>query len=235
MRFLRGKIAKKDAIELGAEKVLEDLEREARPVEEELPKEESETVGELREMSMSELWQRASKLGISKKGNKDQLMEKILEAEKEDQLMERVLEAEKEDQLMERVLEAKKEQGIEAVEDTGVFEILDLLKHDLKEFENAKEGLERRAESTSKLVPKLIEKKELLEKEVLEREREVAEINDLVPKLEEKKVKIEEDIQQKQEEKEFLEKEIKERQKNFAEIADLISKLESIRDTSAHT
>jgi chromosome segregation ATPase len=222
MRFLRGKTAKKDAIELGAEKVLEDLEREAPPVEEELPKEESETAGELREMSMSELWQRASKLGISKKGNKDQLMEKILEAEKEDQLME-------------RILEAKKEQGIEAAEDTGVFEILDLLKHDLKEFENAKEGLKRRAESTSKLVPKLIEKKELLEKEVLEREREVAEINDLVPKLEEKKVKIEEDIQQKQEEKEFLEKEIKERQKNFAEIADLISKLESIRDTSAHT
>jgi len=77
-------------------------------------------------------------------------------------------------------------QGVEAREDINVFEILDDLRSRLKEF--------------SGVLPKLDEKKELLEKHVHQEQEKVAEIESLIPKLEKKKKNLQEDMKRKQEE-----------------------------------
>jgi chromosome segregation ATPase len=160
---------------------------------------ETSTADELQAMSMPELWQRASGLGISKKGNKEELIK--------------------------RILDAQKGQRGEVFEETDVLGILDQLKNELKDFEKIREGIRTKVESTSKLVPKLNERKELLEKEINEHGEKISEIVDLIPKLEGKKANLLEDMQRKKEEIELLEKEIQVYKEKISEISDLIPKL----------
>ena len=108
-------------------------------------------------------------------------------------------------------------------------DILDILKHlrdELKEFERIREAIRTKVESTSKLIPKLTERKELLEKDVKEHMERLAEISNIIPKLEQKRQSLVEEIERKKREIELLEKEINENQDKVSEITSLIPRLD---------
>ena len=116
------------------------------------------------------------------------------------------------------------------INETDTLTILEKLKADLNDFEKIREVLKAKVESTSRLVPKLNEKKELLGKAVHEQQEKVAEIDELVPKLERKRVDLQEEMQQKRAEIELLEKAVHEQQEKIAEINELMPKLDRQRD-----
>ena len=114
---------------------------------------------------------------------------------------------------------------VEEMSQQDLFETLDQLKNEFKEFEKIREGIGTRITSIAKLVPKLNERKELLEKDIDEKRKEVEQITLQIPKLSEKKVGLRESIQQMQEQKEELEKYIHREQEGDKEITKLINEL----------
>jgi len=122
--------------------------------------------------------------------------------------------------------EAGVEEKPELLEDLG---LLEQLKAEIEEFEKIREAIKAQIESAVQLLPKLAERKGTLEKEVLENEEKIGEIDELVPKLENKKKDLLEEVQRKQEERERLVREIRERQQKVDEIANLLPKLETQR------
>jgi len=160
---------------------------------------ETQSTKSLQEMSMPELWQKAISLGVSRKGSKEELMK--------------------------RILQAQKSQATDLSEETDILGVLEQLRTELKAFEKIREGIKTKVESTSKLVPQLNERKELLEKEIQEHEQRISEIADLLPKLEGRKENLREDVQRKRQEIEALEKEIREHSDKISEISGLIPKL----------
>jgi len=194
----------RDEAECDAAQYIDRLEeKKDEPVEprEREEKKETETKGakSLQEMSMPELWQRALSLGVSRKGSKEDLIERIVKAEKK--------------------------QVADLTEETDILGVLEQLRTELKEFERIREGIRTKVESTSKLVPQLNERKELLEKELQEHEQKIAEIADLIPKLEDRKENLRGDVQRKRHEIEILEKEIREHSDKISEISGLIPRL----------
>ena len=106
-----------------------------------------------------------------------------------------------------------------------LFESLDLLKSDLKEFTKIKEGIKVRLSSITQLVPRLNAQRELLEKDVAEKRKGFQQLNFQVPKLNEQKETLVESIAQKQKHKELLETSIHLEQEKVQEITIQISKL----------
>jgi chromosome segregation ATPase len=110
-----------------------------------------------------------------------------------------------------------------------IFNILNNLRDELVEFEKIKKVITTKIETTSALIPQLNEKRELLAKQINEKEKQIAEIEDLIPKLETKKQSSDSYILRRKEELELLEKEIREKQEKNEEINQLIPKLEHNR------
>lgn len=107
-----------------------------------------------------------------------------------------------------------------------IFNILNNLRDELVEFEKIKKVITAKIETTSALIPQLNEKRELLAKQINEKEKQIAEIDGLIPKLEMKKQNLDNYIIRKKEDLELLEKEIKENQEKNDEINQLLPKLE---------
>lgn len=166
-------------------------------------KPENFTRVELQSKSMPELWKITSSLGLSKKGKKDQLINRIVEAQK---------------------------RMVDLEEDLDVLKILENLKDELKEFENIREGIKKRIESTTELVPNLKEKREQLEQQNQQKNDQLQEIKDLIPKLRSKKDNLEAQVLKKQEEIQLLQKEIQEQNEKVQEIDKLVPKLERNKD-----
>jgi hypothetical protein len=190
-------------IDVAAEKMIERWSKEAEQRKEgeqmHISEKPSEEDG-LWQMSMPELWKLASSLGISKKGGKDDLIERILEARKTS------------DQIRH--------------DDKDVIKALEQLKDELSEYERIREGIKTRIDTTSALIPKLNEKKELLEKDITQKQQKIDEATELLPKLEEEKESLQTGIKERIEEKIILEKEISEKRDKMAEVTKLIPKLE---------
>jgi len=159
---------------------------------------------ELWQMSMPELWKMASNLGISKKGNKNELIERIQEAQITGLQVEH--------------------------DDTDIIEALEQLRNELSEYERIREGIKTRIESTSGLIPKLNERKELLEKGIIQKQQTIAEVTELLPKLEEEKERLQKGMQEKLEQKMLLEKEIAKEKEKIMEVTKLIPKLEKNKE-----
>jgi hypothetical protein len=161
----------------------------------EIPSEEDR----LWQMSMPELWKMASSLAISKKGRKDELVERIQEAQKT---------------------------GLQVEYDNkDVIKTLEQLRKELREYERIRERIKAMIESTSGLIPELNERKELLEKDIDREQQRIAEVTELLPKLEDEKASLQRGMQEKIEQKMLIEKEITEKSVEIREITQLISKL----------
>ncbi|MDQ1281628.1 MAG: hypothetical protein QG670_2893 [Thermoproteota archaeon] len=106
-----------------------------------------------------------------------------------------------------------------------LFESLDQLKNELKEFEKVREGMKTRIDSIAKLLPKLNERKELLERDIDENQKKIQQLSDQVSPLNEKVQSLQRSIPQKQEQKASLEKQIQQEQEKFKEITEQISKV----------
>jgi chromosome segregation ATPase len=125
--------------------------------------------------------------------------------------------------------------GITGSEEENYLRALDLidilaqLKSELKEFDKIKEGLRTKISSIAQMVPRLNERKEVLEKDVIEKRKVVHQINIQVPKLNEQKKNVLQDISQKKKKKELLEKQIHLEQEKVKEITDRITKLTTDR------
>jgi chromosome segregation ATPase len=104
-----------------------------------------------------------------------------------------------------------------------LFESLDQLKNELKEFEKVREGMKTRIDSIAKLLPKLNERKELLERDIDENQKKIQQLSDKVSPLNEKVESLQRSIPQKQEQKASLEKQIQQEQEMFKEVAEQIS------------
>jgi chromosome segregation ATPase len=149
---------------------------------------------------MPELWKMASSLGISKKGHKEELIEGILNAQKS---------------------------GEKIIHDnTDVNKTVKQLKNILGEYERIREGLKTNIESISESIPKLDERKDFLEKDIVQMQERITEVTELFPKLEDENESLQKDIQEKLEKKKLLEKEIVEKREKIEEIANLLPKLE---------
>jgi chromosome segregation ATPase len=110
-----------------------------------------------------------------------------------------------------------------------ILNILSNLKEELAEFEKIKKVMTTKIEATSALIPQLTEKRELLLKQVNEKQRQITEIDELVPKLEEKKQNLDSYLSRRKEELELIEKDIHEKQEKNEEISQLIPKLQNNR------
>ena len=151
------------------------------------------------QMSMPELWKIASSQGISKNGKKDELIERIQESQKT---------------------------GMQAeYDEKDVLKTLEQLRKELGEYERIRERISAMVDSASGLLPRLNERKELLERDINQEQQKTSEITELLPKLEEEKKNLQRSIQEKLEQKSFIEKEITERSKEITEITQLIPKL----------
>jgi chromosome segregation ATPase len=203
-----------DEYEHGAARYLNGRKLEYVEVEQEALKHEIEegnnASSELQNMSMPELWKLARSLGLSKKGKKDELIERILNAQ-------------------------KATGGVGSSKDRDILNMLDQLKDELKEFEKIKEGMREKVESTYELVPKLTEQQAALEKEIQEKEKQISEIGDLIPKLEDKKQNLESEISEILEEMEQQKKDIEEKRQKVSEIGTLIPKLDRNKRTIERT
>jgi hypothetical protein len=156
------------------------------------------------QMSMPELWKMALSLGISKKGSKDELIGRIQEAQTTGLQVEH--------------------------DDKDIIKALEQLRNELSEYERIREGIKTRIESTSGLIPKLNEKKELLEKDISQKQQRIAEVTELLPKLEEEKESLQKGMQEKLEQKMILEKEIAEEKEKITEVTKIIPKLEKNKE-----
>jgi hypothetical protein len=204
-RFKKDKA--EEQMDVAAEKIMERWAKKAKQRDEvehvqvsEAPLEEKG----LEQMPMTELWKIASNLGISKGGSKNELIERIQEAQK---------------------TEVPTEHN-----DKEVIIALDQLKKELSEYERIREGIKTRIESTSEMILKLNERKELLEKDIDQKQQKINEVTELLPKLEEEKVNLQKGIQEKQEQKMFLEKEIIGVREKIEEVTKLLPKLEKNKE-----
>jgi chromosome segregation ATPase len=151
------------------------------------------------QMSMPELWKIASSLGISKKGQKEELIE--------------------------RILDAQKSNAQEIHDDKDLNNTLEQLRNELREYEGIREEIKTKIASTSELIPKLDERKEFLKKDIDQMQQRIAEVTELFPKLKDENESLQKDIQEKFRIKMLLEKEITERKGKIEEIANLLPKL----------
>jgi len=151
------------------------------------------------QMSMPELWKMASSLGISKKGQKEELIERILDAQKSE---------------------------VQVIhDDRDINNTLGQLRNELREYEKIREELKTKIASTSELIPRLNEKKEFFKKDIDQMQQRIAEVTELFPKLEDENESLQKDIQEKFRIKMLLEQEITERRGKIEEIANLLPKL----------
>ncbi len=132
------------------------------------------------QMSMPELWKMASSLGISKKGRKEELIKRILDAQKSE---------------------------VQVIhDDKNLNGTLDQLRNELREYERIREEIKTKIASTSELIPKLDERKEFLEKDINQMQQRITEVTELFPKLEDENESLQKDIQEKLRIKILLEK-----------------------------
>jgi len=184
--------------EIKKERFLKEAKQQEDEEQLQLSYEPSEDDG-LWQMSMPELWKMASSLGISKKGRKEELIKRILDAQKSE---------------------------VQVIpDDKNLNGTLDQLRNELREYERIREEIKTKIASTSELIPKLDERKEFLEKDINQMQQRITEVTELFPKLEDENESLQKDIQEKLRIKILLEKEITERRGKIEEIANLLPKL----------
>ena len=91
-------------------------------------------------------------------------------------------------ELVERILEAEEEQ-----------DMLEGLKQGIARYEKAREELKALLEAASRFAPRFHEKKEGLERSILEDQEKIGKIDDLTAKLEEQRDLLQEDLKRRQE------------------------------------
>jgi len=153
----------------------------------------------LQQMSMPELWKIASSQGISKNGKKDELIERIQESQKTGMQTE--------------------------YDEKDVLKTLEQLRKELGEYERIREKISTMIDSASGVLPRLNERKDLLERDINQEQQKISEVAELLPRLEEEKGNLQRSIQEKFEQKTLIEKEITERSGEITEINQLIPKL----------
>ena len=125
----------------------------------------STSLSELRDMSMPELWQIAVRLGISRKGKKVKLIERILEAQAEhdifQELKAKMTEFEKTKEELKTLLESVAKLGPKLDEEKAALET------------SVREQQEKIAK-VSALIPKLENEKEKLHDDVLQLETKIS-------------------------------------------------------------
>jgi predicted nucleic acid-binding Zn-ribbon protein len=132
---------------------------------------DSTRLSELQEMSMPDLWQTAIRLGISRKGKRAELINRILEAQKEQDIFERLrrkmAEFEKTREELRTLIESVAKLGSELGE----------RKADLEE--SIRQDQEKIAKILD-LKPKLDREKETLHEDVLQLEAEISDLDEQI-------------------------------------------------------
>ena len=90
-------------------------------------------------------------------------------------------------ELVERILEAEEEQ-----------DMLEGLEHGIARYDKAREELKALLESASRFAPRFREKKDGLERSILEDQEKIGKIDDLTAKLEEQRDLLQEDLKRRQ-------------------------------------
>jgi chromosome segregation ATPase len=135
---------------------------------------------ELEDVSMPELWQMADRLGISKKGEKTELIKRILEAQRK-----------KEADLFEKLKAKMKEHEKNKEELRTLIESASNLTAELNRNRRALEQSIReereKIEPIDRLIHKLEKKKEELQEKMQRKEEEISQIDDQITFLSSKK------------------------------------------------
>ncbi len=132
---------------------------------------DSTRLSELQEMSMPDLWQTAIRLGISRKGKKAELINRILEAQKEQDIFEKLrrkmAEFEKTREELRTLIESVAKLGPELGERKAALE----------------ESIRQDQEKITKILdlkPKLDKEKETLHEDVLQLEAEISNLDEQI-------------------------------------------------------
>ena len=124
---------------------------------------------------------------------------------------------------------AKGSKSVDEMSQQDLFKTLNQLNSEFKEFEKIREGISTRISLIAKLVPKLNERKEFLEKDIDKNLKGIQQLNLQVPTLNEEKENLLQSIRQTQEQKAFLENQIHLEQEKVSEVTGQITKLTNER------
>ncbi len=134
----------------------------------------STRLSELQEKSMPELWQMANHLGVSRKGKKDELVKRILDAQEEKGIFEK--------------LRLKMEEYEETREELKT--LIESVSNLAPELEDEKAALEKsiseqqeKITKVSSLIPKLQSEKERLNGDVLELEKKISDFDQQIKQI----------------------------------------------------
>ena len=118
---------------------------------------------------------------------------------------------------------------VDEMSQQDLFKTLNQLNSEFKEFEKIREGISTRISLIAKLVPKLNERKEFLEKDIDKNLKGIQQLNLQVPTLNEEKENLLQSIRQTQEQKAFFEKQIHLEQEKVSKVTGQITKLTNER------
>jgi chromosome segregation ATPase len=122
-------------------------------------------------------------------------------------------------------VEADENEFQEDFTEKDVFENLGQLRRELKEFEKLGEGIRATISSIERLVPRLKESKERLEKDIYTKRNGVEHLTQKIPELNRLKEELLQSIELKQDQKKLLENDIDERQKEVELLTKEVPKL----------
>jgi chromosome segregation ATPase len=122
-------------------------------------------------------------------------------------------------------VEADENEFQEDFTEKDVFENLGQLRRELKEFEKLRGGIRATISSIERLVPRLKESKERLEKDIYTKRNGVEHLTQKIPELNRHKKELLQSIELKQDQKKLLENDIDERQKKVELLTKEVPKL----------
>ncbi len=136
---------------------------------------------EIQDKSMPELWQIANRLGISRKGKKAELIERILEAQGERDIFDRL-------RLKMQEFEKTREELKTLIE--SVSELAPKLDEDKAALERSIREQQEKISKVSDLIPKLEKEKEKLNEDVLQLEIKISGFDEQIEQIQRAKVSL---------------------------------------------
>lgn len=134
----------------------------------------STRLSELQEKSMPELWQMANRLGVSRKGKKDELVKRILDAQEEKDIFEKL-------RLKMKEYEETREELKTLIE--SVSNLAPELEDEKAALEKSISEQQEKITKVSSLIPKLQSEKEKLNGDVLQLEKKISDFDQQIKQI----------------------------------------------------
>jgi chromosome segregation ATPase len=132
-------------------------------------------------------------------------------------------------------IEKGNSEPVEEISQLDLLKSLDQLNSEFKEFEKIREGIRKRISSIAILLPRLNERKDLLQKDIDDKKKEIQQLERHIPELNHQNTDLLQSISQMQEKKTVLEEKIVLEQDKVKEIKGKIIKLTGGRKKNEKT